>query len=134
MNEDYQLDHSLDDYIATLIKYGVVVNKKLQPALFFLKNGLKYPGLLTNETVDGAEELVRVPLHLILTSHGALKDPEVEELFRDSFFKDGVLYQDNRVLVIYLLYLMASNRDCLWTYMAKHFSKEIDIVSFWDQT
>lgn len=132
MSKEYQLDHSLDDYIQTLIKYGVTVNRKLQPAFFFLKNGLQYPGLLTNEAVDGVEELVRVPIDLILTSHKALKDPEVQELFNNTFYKEGLLWQD-RILVTYLLYLLSINRNCLWTYMAQHFSKDIDIISFWNE-
>jgi hypothetical protein len=36
-------------------------------------------------------------------------------------------------LVTYLLYLLSINRDCIWTFMAKHFSKQIDILSFWDE-
>lgn len=67
----------MDSYIQTLIDYGVIVNSKLAPAIFYLKNGLKYPGLLTNKAVDGVEELVKIPLNLILTSHKALKDPDV---------------------------------------------------------
>ena len=53
--------------------YGVQVNPKLQPALFRLRNGLQYPGLLTNKPVKGCEELVKVPLELVLTSHKAMK-------------------------------------------------------------
>jgi hypothetical protein len=87
MSEDYQLDHSLDDYIQTLLKYGIKVNDKLRPAIFSLKNGLKYPGLLTREAVDGLEELVKVPIDLVLTSHRALKDPDMQELFSNTFFK-----------------------------------------------
>lgn len=67
----------MDNYIQTLIDYGVIVNSKLTPAIFYLKNELKYPGLLTNKAVDGVEYLVKVPLDLILTSHKALKDPDV---------------------------------------------------------
>lgn len=67
----------MDGYIQTLADYGVLVSSKLSPAIFYLKNGLKYPGLLTNKAVDGVEELVKVPLDLILTSHKALKDPDV---------------------------------------------------------
>ena len=57
--------------------YGVVFNAKLLPALFSLKNGLKYPGLLTSELIDGSEELVKVPLDLILTAHKAMKESEL---------------------------------------------------------
>ena len=55
--------------------YGIIVNGKLQPALFRLKNGLIYPGLLTNKEVNGHEELVKVPLNLLLTAHKAMKEP-----------------------------------------------------------
>ncbi len=47
MSSTYQLDHSLDGYVDLMKSYGVQVNAKLQPALFYLKNGLVYPGLLT---------------------------------------------------------------------------------------
>ena len=55
--------------------YGVIVNDNLQPALFRLRNGLEYPGLLTSKEVSGHEELVKVPLNLLLTSHRAMKEP-----------------------------------------------------------
>jgi len=57
--------------------YGILVNEKLQPALFKLKNGLIYPGLLTNKEVNGQEDLVKVPLNLLLTAHRAMKEPEL---------------------------------------------------------
>jgi hypothetical protein len=130
MDKDYQLDPSLDDYIRTLLGYGVSVNGKLQPAVFHLKNGLEYPGMVAREAVEGPEELVRVPIDLILTSHCALEDPAMAHLFSNTFYREGSLWQD-RILVTYLLYLLSVDRDCLWTYMARHFSKAIDIVSFW---
>lgn len=40
------------------------------------------------------------------------------------------MWQD-RVLVTYILYLLATNKDCIWTHMARQFSKDIDIISFW---
>lgn len=55
--------------------YGIKVNDKLQPALFRLKNKLQYPGLLTNKEVNGNEELVKVPIELLLTAHKAMKEP-----------------------------------------------------------
>ena len=110
--------------------YGVEVNAKLTPALFSLKNGLKYPGLLTREEVNGYEELVKIPLSLVLTSHKARKEVELTELFSDKFYKEGVTWQD-RILVTYLLYIMSKDVKNIWKEMANQFSKEIDIVSFW---
>jgi hypothetical protein len=52
----------------------VRVNKKLTPALFYLKNGLRYPGLLTSEGIEGDEELVKIPIDLILTAHRAMRE------------------------------------------------------------
>ena len=75
---------------------------------------------------------MRVPIDLILTSHRALKDPALVHLFENSFYREGLLWQD-RILVTYLLYLLSVDRDCLWTFMAKNFSREIDIVSFWGE-
>ena len=106
------------------------VNTKLAPALFNLKNGLKYPGLLTGGEVNGYEELVKIPLSLVLTSHKARKEVELTELFSDKFYKEGVTWQD-RILVTYLLYIMSKDVKNIWKEMANQFSKEIDIVSFW---
>lgn len=132
MDKDYQLDHSLDSYVQTLLGYGISVNRKLQPAIFQLRNGLKYPGLVAREAVEGPEELVRLPIDLLLTSHRALKDPALANLFSNSFYREGSLWQD-RILVTYLLYLLSVDRDCIWTFMARRFSREIDIVSFWEE-
>lgn len=42
------------------------------------------------------------------------------------------MWQD-RILVTYLLYLLSISKPCIWTEMAKLFSKDIDIVSFWPE-
>lgn len=42
------------------------------------------------------------------------------------------MWQD-RILVTYLLYLLSTNKDLIWTYMASQFSKDIDILSFWPE-
>jgi hypothetical protein len=131
MEEQFQLDHSLDEYVQKMISYGITMNEKLQPALFYLKNGLKYPGLLTKEAVSGVEELMKIPIALILTAHKALKEPALEELFTNTFYREGPLWQD-RVLITYLLYILSKNADSIWAHMAKQFSKDIDIISFWD--
>jgi hypothetical protein len=87
MQEKYQLDHSLDTYIEKLVSFGIKVNKKLQPAVFYLKNGLPYPGLLTTEEVSGHEDLVEMPIDLLLTSHKAMKEPELAAPFSNKFYK-----------------------------------------------
>ncbi|CAM6006612.1 unnamed protein product [Sphagnum balticum] len=71
----FQIDHSLDDYIDLLKKEGVEVSQHLHPAVFALKNGLPYAGLLTDTPLQGLSPLVTVPLRLLLTSHKALKEP-----------------------------------------------------------
>jgi hypothetical protein len=76
---------------------------------------------------------VKIPINLILTSHRALKEPELAEIFDNSFYKEGPLWQD-RILVTFLLYLLSTNKECIWLDMAKQFSKDIDIISFWEKT
>jgi hypothetical protein len=42
------------------------------------------------------------------------------------------MWQD-RILVTYLLFLLSKDQNSIWTHMAKQFSKDIDIVSFWEE-
>lgn len=114
-----------------MVSYGVIINPKLQPALFTLKNGLEYPGLLTKEAVHGEEDLVKIPVDLLLTAFKAMKEPELLSVFENKFYREGATWQDNRVLVTFLLYLLSVNKVSIWTDMARQFSKGIDILSFW---
>jgi hypothetical protein len=132
MLANYQLDSSLDSYISRLKQYGVQPSSKLTPAFFQLRNGLSYPGLLAREEVSGNEELVRIPIELLLTAHRAREEPALAAVFDNRFYKEGAMWQD-RVLVTFLLYLLSTNKDCIWLHMAHQFSKDIDIVSFWDE-
>ena len=63
-----------------------------------------------------------MPLSLVLTSHKALKEECLTEVFSDKFYKEGVTWQD-RILVTFLLFLLSTDRKCIWTDMARQFSK-----------
>lgn len=61
-----------------------------------------------------------------------MKEEKLQDVFSHKFYKEGTMWQD-RILVTYILYLLSINKPCIWTDMAKQFSKDIDIVSFWPQ-
>ena len=54
-------DKSLLDYLEELKAKGVMLNPKLFPSKFLLKNGLPYTGMAVSEEVKGGEVLIRVP-------------------------------------------------------------------------
>lgn len=60
--------NAYDEYFTYLSQKGISLNPKLQPAVFQLKNGLPYIGMVAKDTVEGAEVLIRVPEDLILSS------------------------------------------------------------------
>lgn len=55
-------------------------------------------------------------------------------MFREeSFYHSGPIWQD-RILVTYILYIMETDPGLLWSRMASNFSKDTDIISFWDRS
>ena len=67
-----------------------------------------------------------------MTAHRAMKEPSLEEVFKEAFYREGPVWQD-RILITYLLYTLAVGKEGVWLDMVRHFSKDIDIVSFWPE-
>lgn len=70
---------------------------------------------------------------MLLTSYKAenLADEELKVVLK-KFYHEGPICQD-RILVTYLLYNLDKNKENLWSKMASYFSKDIDIISFWEK-
>jgi hypothetical protein len=46
-------DNSLDSYMEILKKEGAWFNPCLKPAIFQIRNGLRYPGIMTTKNLAG---------------------------------------------------------------------------------
>jgi hypothetical protein len=85
---------------------GLVLNPKVSPAVFHLKNGLPYIGMSVTQPVAGGEVLIRIPEELILSSCKAVNEPELAEAFQDEFFLNETETWEDRVIIVYCMYLL----------------------------
>lgn len=124
-------NHHDDEYIDKLKTLGIEVHPSLSPAYFTLKNGLEYPGIVTRDLISKDTVLVKVPEKMILSSMKALKEPALQEIYKDPFYNEHDSWED-RVLLTYCLFLVSTEaKDNIFYEMIQHMSKDIDVAYFW---
>lgn len=111
-----------------------MVNPKIALSEFRLKNGLPYIGMAADQLITEGEVLIRVPEELVLSSAKALREEQLAAAFQDKFFINESQTWEDRVLVVYGLFLLSRKEESdPWYFMVRNFPQECDIACFWSQ-